>query len=88
MKICRSDAILPETMLKYEYNKKVCNSKIERKKAFNRSDSSKTIDLLFDKMFKIAKAKENKDIDIWKIRDDGKIIRKSEDIIVDKRSNK
>jgi hypothetical protein len=38
-------------------------------------------------MFKVAKAKENKDIDIWKISEDGQIIRNSEDVIVDKKGS-
>jgi protease II len=81
-----SDASFPYTNLKYEYNKNTSDKRITRRNVLNRSDCSSVIDSLFDGMFKIAKAKENKDVDIWKISDDGKIIRKSDDVIVDKRS--
>ena len=87
MKLFRYSTTPTETFLKYEYNKSISIPKIERKKAFNRCDSSHVIDSLFEKMFKVAKAKENKDLEIWKISESGEIIRKSEDTIVDKRSS-
>lgn len=87
MKLYRNNVTVPTTGLKYQYNKSYDLKTGERKKALNRCDSSHVIDSLFDKMFKVAKAKENKDIEIWKVGDDGSIIRTSDDTIIDKRSN-